>query len=168
MVGIEPGEQIAFCFPQLVKHLPDLGQGEQSRGQGAERHGVVGQLAVAFEDIRKITPRDLRLSAEAFEKAERFNVEAGLLKPDETLYVLGITPEMYFWSKRRPPTGVIWSTDMVDNPLAKEHTTRALEDLERKKPEIIIINILYAQVPSDHPVVTWAEKWYRPRQHKER
>jgi ABC-type nitrate/sulfonate/bicarbonate transport system substrate-binding protein len=43
------------------------------------------QLAVAFEDIRKITPHDLRLSAEAFEKAERFNVEAGLLKPDETL-----------------------------------------------------------------------------------
>jgi sulfonate transport system substrate-binding protein len=43
------------------------------------------QLAVAFEDIRKITPRDLRLSAEAFKKAERFNVEAGLLKPDETL-----------------------------------------------------------------------------------
>src|SRR5262245_6688273 len=42
-------------------------------------------LAVAFEDIRKITPRDLRLSADAFEKAERFNVEAGLLKPDETL-----------------------------------------------------------------------------------
>ena len=33
----------------------------------------------------KITPRDLRLSAEAFEKAERFNVEAGLLKPDEAL-----------------------------------------------------------------------------------
>lgn len=43
------------------------------------------QLAVAFEDIRKITPRDLRLTAEAFEKAERFNVEAGLLKSDETL-----------------------------------------------------------------------------------
>jgi NitT/TauT family transport system substrate-binding protein len=43
------------------------------------------QLAVAFEDISKITPRDLRLTADAFEKAERFNVEAGLLKPDETL-----------------------------------------------------------------------------------
>ncbi len=85
-----------------------------------------------------------------------------LLEPDETFYVLGITPEMYFWSKRRPPTGVIWSTDMVDNPLAKEHTARALEDLERKKPEILVINMLYAQVPHDHPVVTWAEKWYRP------
>src|SRR5215475_5072532 len=43
------------------------------------------QLAAAFEDVRKITPRDLRLTVEAFEKAERFNVEAGLLKPDETL-----------------------------------------------------------------------------------
>jgi NitT/TauT family transport system substrate-binding protein len=43
------------------------------------------QLAVAFEDIRKITPRDLRLSAAGFENAERFNVEAGLLKPDQKL-----------------------------------------------------------------------------------
>jgi NitT/TauT family transport system substrate-binding protein len=42
-------------------------------------------LAVAFEDVRRITPRDLRLTADAFEKAERFNVEAGLLKSDETL-----------------------------------------------------------------------------------
>ncbi len=85
-----------------------------------------------------------------------------LLEPDEAFYVLGITPEMYFWSKRRPPTGVIWSTDMVDNPLAEEHTARALEDLEREKPEILVINMLYAQVPRDHPVVKWAEKWYRP------
>jgi len=85
-----------------------------------------------------------------------------LLEPDETFYVLGITPEMYFWSKRRPPTGVIWSTDMVDNPLAEKHTARALEDLEREKPEMLIMNRLYAQVPHDHPVVTWVEKWYRP------
>src|SRR5262245_13369944 len=43
------------------------------------------QLAVAFDDIRKITPRDLRLTAQGFENAERFNVEAGLLKPEEKL-----------------------------------------------------------------------------------
>jgi len=85
-----------------------------------------------------------------------------LLEPDETFYVLGITPEMYFWSKRRPPTGVIWSTDMVNNPLAEKHTARALEDLEREKPEICVINMLYAQVPPDHPLLTWIEKWYRP------
>jgi len=43
------------------------------------------QLAVAFEDIRKITPRDLRLTSQGFENAERFNVEAGLLKPEDKL-----------------------------------------------------------------------------------
>jgi NitT/TauT family transport system substrate-binding protein len=61
-----PSEALALLkkrFPQFDDHL----------------------LAVALEDIRRITPRDLRLTAEAFEKAERFNVEAGLLKPDETL-----------------------------------------------------------------------------------
>jgi NitT/TauT family transport system substrate-binding protein len=43
------------------------------------------QIGLAFEDVLKITPRDLRLSAAGFENAERFNVEAGLLKPEEKL-----------------------------------------------------------------------------------
>ena len=43
------------------------------------------QFALAMEDIRKITPRDLMLSPAGFENAERFNIEAGLLKPEEKL-----------------------------------------------------------------------------------
>jgi ABC-type nitrate/sulfonate/bicarbonate transport system substrate-binding protein len=43
------------------------------------------QLAVAFEDIRKITPRSLRLTKAGLENAELFNIEAGLLKPEEKL-----------------------------------------------------------------------------------
>ena len=43
------------------------------------------QFALAFEDMRKITPRDLRHTPAAFENAERFNIEAGLLKPEEKL-----------------------------------------------------------------------------------
>ena len=35
--------------------------------------------------MRKITPRDLMLSPAGFENAERFNIEAGLLKPEEKL-----------------------------------------------------------------------------------
>jgi 4-amino-4-deoxy-L-arabinose transferase-like glycosyltransferase len=85
-----------------------------------------------------------------------------LLKPDETLYVLGINPGFYFWPKRRPPTGVIWSPDMADNPLAEAHTKRALADLEREKPEIFVVNLLHAQVPPDHPVVKWAQANYMP------
>lgn len=96
-----------------------------------------------------------------YSKQVAFEVDK-LLMPDETFYVLGITPEMYFWAKRRPPTGVIWSTDMVENPLAEQHTSRALEDLEREQPEILVLNMLYAQVPRDHPVVEWAGKNYIP------
>ena len=43
------------------------------------------QLAAAFEDIRKITPRALAVGKAGLENAERFNVEAGLLKPEEKL-----------------------------------------------------------------------------------
>jgi len=94
-------------------------------------------------------------------KAVTKEVDA-LLAPQETLYVLGINPEFYFWSGRRPPTGVIWSTDLANNPLAQEHTARTLADLEREKPEIFVINRLHAQVPPDHPVVEWAQKQYVP------
>ncbi len=96
-----------------------------------------------------------------FSKRLAFEVDK-LLRPDETFYVLGITPEMYFWAERRPPTGVIWSPDMVDNPLAEEHTARALDDLEHEKPEVCVVNMVYAQVPNDHPVVKWVREHYVP------
>jgi 4-amino-4-deoxy-L-arabinose transferase-like glycosyltransferase len=84
-----------------------------------------------------------------------------LLAPKEKLYVLGIDPGFYFWSGRRPPTGVIWSTDLANNPLAEEHTRRALADLEREKPEVVVI-MVFAQVPPNHPLVLWAQKHYIP------
>jgi sulfonate transport system substrate-binding protein len=43
------------------------------------------QLAAAFEDIRKITPRSLLVTKAGFENAENFSIEAGLLKPEEKL-----------------------------------------------------------------------------------
>ena len=43
------------------------------------------QLRAAFADIRKITPRSLVVSKAGLENAEIFNVEAGLLKPEEKL-----------------------------------------------------------------------------------
>jgi ABC-type nitrate/sulfonate/bicarbonate transport system substrate-binding protein len=43
------------------------------------------QLAAAFEDVRKITPRSLLVTKAGLENAEVFNIEAGLLKPEEKL-----------------------------------------------------------------------------------
>jgi NitT/TauT family transport system substrate-binding protein len=43
------------------------------------------QITAAFADIRKITPRSLLVTKAGLENAELFNVEAGLLKPEEKL-----------------------------------------------------------------------------------
>ncbi len=83
-----------------------------------------------------------------------------LLENGETLYVWGQNPEFYFWSKRRPPTGLIWSTDLLNNPLAEKHTARALEDLKRERPEIFVVNIAQFAPPRDHPVIAWVSKQY--------
>jgi len=85
-----------------------------------------------------------------------------MLKPGETLYVWGQNPEFYFWSKRKPPTGLIWSTDLMDNPLAEKHTARALAELKQHPPEIFVINILQFKVPRNHPVIAWAFQQYIP------
>jgi hypothetical protein len=42
-------------------------------------------LAVAFETIRKISPNPPAISAKGLENAEVFNVDAGLMKPEDKL-----------------------------------------------------------------------------------
>jgi len=42
-------------------------------------------LAAAFETIRKISPNPPAVSAKGFENAERYNIEAGLMKPEDKL-----------------------------------------------------------------------------------
>ncbi|MFH1153573.1 MAG: glycosyltransferase family 39 protein [Pseudomonadota bacterium] len=85
-----------------------------------------------------------------------------LLEKDETMYVWGINPSFYFWTKRRVPTGVIWATDMMDNPLAESLTRRALGDLKAESPEMIIINLQHIATPESHPVLQWIMENYVP------
>jgi len=85
-----------------------------------------------------------------------------LLAPKETLYVWGINPGLYFWSGRKPPTGLIWSTDLLLGPLAEKHTRRALQDLKKRPPEIVAVNLLHVERPQDHPVVRWITENYSP------
>jgi len=83
-----------------------------------------------------------------------------MLKPDEALYVWGINPEFYFWTKRRPPTGLIWATDLVEGPLAEKNTQRVLADLQKNPPEMIVFNLLHVKRPPNHPLLTWIQKNY--------
>jgi hypothetical protein len=86
----------------------------------------------------------------------------GLLKNDESLYVWGINPELYFWTKKSPPTGLIWATDTIDGPLAEEYTKRALNDLINANPDLLVVNRLHIKTPPGHPIIVWAQKNYIP------
>jgi hypothetical protein len=83
-----------------------------------------------------------------------------MLEPDETLYVWGINPEFYFWTKRRPPTGLIWATDLVEGPFAQKNSQRALLDLKKSPPEVIVFNILHVKRPPGNPVLSWIRQNY--------
>jgi hypothetical protein len=85
-----------------------------------------------------------------------------LLMPGETFYEWGFETGLYFYSQRRPPTGVLCSIPLVAGPLVSTLTARVLEDLERNQPELFLImgkEDLNARPL--HPVLEWCKNRYR-------
>jgi len=85
---------------------------------------------------------------------------AALLRPDEEVYVWGINPEIYFWSRKRPPVGAIWAWDTFSGPLASTLARQTVEDLERRPPRVVVANLKQLHPPPGHPVVDWFERRY--------
>jgi hypothetical protein len=95
-----------------------------------------------------------------------------ILEPGETLYVLGDEPGFYFITKRRPAPGVFFLTPLTGGPLAQELTTRVVNDLERKPPDLVIIladatgaettGPDKARLGPDHPLRKWISQNYCP------
>jgi ABC-type nitrate/sulfonate/bicarbonate transport system substrate-binding protein len=78
-------EAVGHTFRDAVAFLLD--RPDEATAILKKRFGQIDdrQFALAMEDTRKITPRNLIHTAAGFENAERFNIEAGLLKPSEKL-----------------------------------------------------------------------------------
>ncbi len=79
----------------------------------------------------------------------------GKLEEEDGLYVWGANPELYFWTQCRPPTGVIWSSNALDGPLAQKFSRRIAADLERTPPSAVVINMLHIARPAGNPVIDW-------------
>jgi len=81
-----------------------------------------------------------------------------LLKPDETFYEWGAETGLYYYSQRRPATGVIFYYPLIQGPLTEKLSQRVIADLERNKPELLI---LPPQVQGNHPVIAWlsSQSW---------
>ena len=86
-----------------------------------------------------------------------------LLSPSETFYEWGAESGLYFTSGRRPPSGVIFAYPMLDGPLAAKLSQRLLCDLERNRPDLIVVDgLTLANTPRGNPVLKWFEENYRP------
>ena len=81
-----------------------------------------------------------------------------LLKPDETFYEWGAETGLYYYSQRRPATGVIFYYPLLQGPLTEKLSQRVIADLERNKPELLI---LPPKVQGNHPVIAWlsSQSW---------
>lgn len=62
-----------------------------------------------------------------------------LLRDDETFYLAGNTPNLYLLANRRPPAGVLFDNHLRENPLSEELAARVREQLERSRPELLVV-----------------------------
>lgn len=89
----------------------------------------------------------------------------GMLEPGETFYEWGNETELYFVSRRSPPSGVFYSYPLLYSPLAANLAARVVMDLERTRPELVVLNTTYytgGDIFQHHPVLHWVGQNYRP------
>ncbi|HVS32598.1 MAG TPA: glycosyltransferase family 39 protein [Thermoanaerobaculia bacterium] len=74
-----------------------------------------------------------------------------------SLYVWGSEPAFYFIAEKSPPAGVILHYPLMQGPQAEELTRRTVRDLEKARPELIVLN---EEVRMDHDVPRWILRRY--------
>jgi len=99
-----------------------------------------------------------------FVEAERVAGKVdSLLEPTETFYEWGSETGLYFASGRRPPTGIFFADPLLTGPLRDELWLRVAAELDRAKPDVIVLEkSAMARTPRSHPVLAWIKQQYRP------
>jgi hypothetical protein len=87
----------------------------------------------------------------------------GLLLPGETFYHWGSESGLYFYTGRKPPTGVLFIEPLLEGPCVQTLSRRVLADLDREAPELVVVRPQpgVRSLPA-HPVVRWILGRYRP------
>ncbi len=75
-----------------------------------------------------------------------------ILAPDEYFFNIGMETGLYFYSKRRPPSGQVWIFYYIEGPLSELLTNRLLTDLKEKPPVLILVTNF---IIPEHPVWKW-------------
>ena len=84
-----------------------------------------------------------------------------LLRPEETFYLWGIDPGLYYYAERRPASGILWVHQLVYGPFQDRWSEHVLNDLKRIQP-VLFIAELPVEGYEDHPILVWAGQNYIP------
>jgi len=86
----------------------------------------------------------------------------GLLSSNETFYEWGSESGLYFATRRRPPSGIIFAFPMLGGPLKEKLSRQLVEDLTQAKPDLIVADIATMTLTGrEHTVLNWFQKNYR-------
>ncbi len=93
-----------------------------------------------------------------------------LLAPGETFYDWGGQPSLYFYNKRRAPSGILMPAWFIKGRLSNQLSARVVADLEHAQPELlVIVKSTWPEQPNENPVSRWlAERFYPLSEDNER
>jgi hypothetical protein len=173
-VGL-PGRFYAHYFQLLLPPLC-LGVGWLAGLAGAARSAeirragvtamalLVGALAL-YESRWYVTPPREALAGtyqELYLETQHLGRRLGeALEPDEVLFQWGEESGLFFYSGKRPPT-LIGSFALSSGPFADRLTRRALADLERTPPDLVVVAARFLDGEHPHPVLDWVRDRYEP------
>jgi 4-amino-4-deoxy-L-arabinose transferase-like glycosyltransferase len=126
-------------------------------------------IAVTVALMAEVGP-DYRLPAAAWSEAKygdvflrsrdvARDVEA-MIAPGETFFHWGNEPELYIYTRRSPPTGVLWAQHMQYGPLRIALRTRALQQLSFSDPPLAVLS--RDQPPPTGALGQWFKDRYEP------
>jgi hypothetical protein len=109
----------------------------------------------------------LTFNGESFIEFERCGHAVNqMLKPDESFYIWGVDPSVYYYSDRRPASGIFWADRLLYGPSKTWATQKVIADLEKSPPPLILMEEDEKLIPSldhpasDHPVFQWISARY--------
>jgi hypothetical protein len=85
-----------------------------------------------------------------------------LLLPSETFYEWGNESGLYFTTRRRPPSGIIFAFPMLGGPLKEKLSLRLIEDLKKAQPDLVVADVATMTLTErEHPVLIWFRENYQ-------
>jgi hypothetical protein len=84
-----------------------------------------------------------------------------LLKPNERFYEWGSETGLYLATGKEPPSGIIFCEPLMLGPLKTELLQRLEADLEKEKPDLMILEEQTVRRQPLHPFIAWMKGNYR-------